>query len=95
VRVNDRAALQKHLADAKIDTGIHYPVPLHQQKAYAHLGYKAGDFPVTERIAPEILSLPMFPQLTPEQQARVVTETARFLEQSGAAKQNSPVPVQV
>src|SRR5271170_2974571 len=95
VRVDDRAGLQKHLADAKIDTGIHYPVPLHQQKAYTHMGYKAGDFPVTERIAPEIVSLPMYPQLTTEQQARVVTETVRFLEQSAAAKQNSPIPVQV
>src|SRR5271154_6421464 len=95
VRVVDRAAFQKHLADAKIDTGIHYPVPLHQQKAYARLGYKTGDFPVTEKIAPEIVSLPMFPQLTPAQQARVVAETARFLEQSMAAKQNTPVPVQV
>jgi dTDP-4-amino-4,6-dideoxygalactose transaminase len=95
VRVDDRAGLQKHLADAKIDTGIHYPVPLHQQKAYAHMGYKTGDFPVTEKIAPEIVSLPMFPQLTTEQQARVATETARFLEQSATAKLNSPAPVQV
>src|SRR5271170_2113988 len=94
VRVDDRAAFQKHLADAKIDTGIHYPVPLHQQKAYTHLGYKTGDFPVTEKIAREIVSLPMFPQLTPEQQARVVAETERCLQQSVAAK-HGPVPVQV
>src|SRR5277367_4010319 len=95
VRVDDRDGLQKHLAAAKIETGIHYPVPMHQQKAYAYMGYKPGDFPVTERIAPEIVSLPMFPQLTTEQQARVVTETARFLEQSAAAKLNNSVPVQV
>jgi dTDP-4-amino-4,6-dideoxygalactose transaminase len=82
VRVKDRAGLQKHLADVKIDTGIHYPVPLHQQKAYRHLGYKTGDFPVTERIAPEIVSLPMFPQLSAEQQGRVVAETARFVRQA-------------
>ena len=56
------------MAAANIGTGIHYPIPLHQQKAYAHLGYKTGDFPVTEKIAPEIMSLPMFPQLTREQQ---------------------------
>jgi len=79
VRVQDRAGLQKHLADAKIDTGIHYPVPLHQQKAYAHLGYKTGDFPVTEKIAPEIVSLPMFPQLRREQQARVVDKVLEFV----------------
>jgi dTDP-4-amino-4,6-dideoxygalactose transaminase len=70
-------------------------VPLHQQKAYAHMGHKAGDFPVTEKIAPEIVSLPMFPQLTPEQQARIVAETERFLLQTMAAKQNNPVTVQV
>ena len=95
VRVDDRAAFQKHLAEAKIDTGIHYPVPLHQQKAYAHMGHKTGDFPVTEKIAPAIVSLPMFPQLTPEQQARIVAETERFLLQTMAAKQNNPVTVQV
>jgi dTDP-4-amino-4,6-dideoxygalactose transaminase len=89
VRVQDRAGLQKHLADAKIDTGIHYPVPLHQQKAYAHLGYKTGDFPVTEKIAPEIVSLPMFPQLTQDQQARVVAETVQFLQKAVSAKEDS------
>ncbi len=81
VRVKDRAGLQKHLADAKIDSGIHYPVPLHQQKAYAHMGFKTGDFPVTEKIAPEIVSLPMFPQLTNEQQARVVDKVLEFVGQ--------------
>ncbi len=78
VRVQDREGLQKHLAEAKIDTGIHYPVPLHLQKAYAHLGHKAGDFPVTEKISREIVSLPMFPQLTAEQQERVVQKVAEF-----------------
>ena len=68
VRVKNREKLQADLAAANIGTGIHYPIPLHQQKAYAHLGYKTGDFPVTEKIAPEIMSLPMFPQLTREQQ---------------------------
>jgi dTDP-4-amino-4,6-dideoxygalactose transaminase len=72
VRVADREGLQKHLAEAKIDTGIHYPIPLHLQKAYEGFGYKNGDFPVTEKIALEIVSLPMFPQLQPRQQARVV-----------------------
>ncbi len=68
VRVKNREKLQAELAGANVGTGIHYPIPLHQQKAYAHLGYKTGDFPVTEKIAPEIMSLPMFPQLTCEQQ---------------------------
>lgn len=79
IRVRDRQDLQKHLAEAKIGTGIHYPVPLHLQKAYAGLGYAPGDFPVTENVASGIVSLPMFPQLTAEQQRRVVNEIASFL----------------
>ena len=76
VRVENREQLQSDLAQAGIGTGIHYPVPLHLQKAYAHLGYQAGDFPVTERTTPEIVSLPMFPQMTPLQ-LKVVTENVR------------------
>jgi dTDP-4-amino-4,6-dideoxygalactose transaminase len=79
VRVQDREALQAHLTEAGIGTGIHYPIPLHQQKAYEHLGYKTGDFPVTERIAREIVSLPMFPQLNHTQQNEVVNRTKEFL----------------
>src|SRR5580704_6785347 len=79
VRVQDREALQAHLAEAGIGTGIHYPIPLHQQKAYEHLGYKTGDFPVTERVAREIISLPMFPQLNYTQQNEVVNKTKEFL----------------
>jgi dTDP-4-amino-4,6-dideoxygalactose transaminase len=79
VRVNDREALQAHLAEAGIATGIHYPIPLHLQKAYEGLGYKKGDFPVTERIAAEIVSLPMFPQLTRPQQDEVVAKTREFV----------------
>ncbi len=79
VRVQDRAGLQRHLADANIDTGIHYPLPLHLQQAYKHFGYKQGDFPVTEKVAAEILSLPMYPQLEAEQQQRVVQKAAEFV----------------
>ena len=71
-RVPDRDGFMRHLAEVGIGSGIHYPVPLHLQKAYEWLGYKAWDFPVTEAAAPEIVSLPMFPQLTEGQQARVV-----------------------
>jgi dTDP-4-amino-4,6-dideoxygalactose transaminase len=78
VRVADREGLQKHLAAAKIDTGIHYPIPLHLQKAYEGFGYKKGDFPITEKVAVEILSLPMFPQLQPAQQARVIQGVQEF-----------------
>lgn len=72
VRVPDRERLQKDLAAAGIGTGIHYPVPLHLLKAYEGLGFRPGDFPVSEGAASQILSLPMFPGLTPEQQERVV-----------------------
>jgi dTDP-4-amino-4,6-dideoxygalactose transaminase len=78
VRVPDRAELMQHLAAAGIGTGIHYPIPLHLQNAYKHLGLAHGAYPVTERVAPEILSLPMFPGLTAEQQHRVVEELVKF-----------------
>jgi len=79
VRVADREALQAHLAEAGIGTGIHYPIPLHLQKAYEQLAYKKGDFPVTERAAAEIVSLPMFPQLRHEQQTEVVNKVMDFV----------------
>jgi dTDP-4-amino-4,6-dideoxygalactose transaminase len=80
VRSEDREGMMEHLKKAGIGTGIHYPIPLHLQKAYACFKYRTGDFPVTEKVAAEIVSLPMFPQLTAEQQARVVKEVAAFLE---------------
>ena len=76
VRVADREHLQKNLGTAGIGTGIHYPVPLHLQKAYAAGQYTKGDFPVTERVSSEILSLPMFPGLTEDMQVRVAEQTA-------------------
>src|SRR5580698_8358436 len=79
VRVADRDGLQKHLGEAKIDTGIHYPIPLHLQNAYKSLGHKNGDFPVTEKLALEILSLPMYPQLQKAQQARVAQGVEEFV----------------
>lgn len=78
VRSNDRDGLMKHLNAAGIGTGIHYPIPLHLQRAYAGLNYHAGEFPIAERLSQEILSLPMFPQLTAAQQARVVKELLAF-----------------
>jgi len=82
VRTDDREGLMNHLKNAGIGTGIHYPIPLHLQKAYASLQYRTGDFPVTEKIAAEIVSLPMFPQLTHEQQGRVAEEILSFTSQS-------------
>jgi dTDP-4-amino-4,6-dideoxygalactose transaminase len=78
VRVQDREAFQAFLGAAGIGTGIHYPIPLHQQVAYKHLGCKPGDFPVTERVSREIVSLPMFPQLTHDQQDEVVAKVKEF-----------------
>jgi dTDP-4-amino-4,6-dideoxygalactose transaminase len=78
VRVENREALMEELKKSGISTGIHYPIPLHLQKAYASLNYLEGDFPVAEGVAAEILSLPMFPQLTPGQQATVANEVARL-----------------
>ena len=79
VRVQEREALQATLAEARIGTGIHYPVPLHLQNAYQHLDYKEGDFPVTERVAAEIVSLPMFPHMSNEQQAEVASKVREFV----------------
>jgi dTDP-4-amino-4,6-dideoxygalactose transaminase len=84
VRTDDREGLMAHLKNAGIGTGIHYPIPLHLQKAYGALQYRKGDFPVVERVAEEIVSLPMFPQLTAEQQERVVQEILSFAEASAA-----------
>jgi dTDP-4-amino-4,6-dideoxygalactose transaminase len=79
IRVADREQLKHHLEAVGIGSGIHYPIPLHLQKAYATCRYKKGDFPVTERVAAEILSLPMFPGLTEEMQSRIVEETAEWV----------------
>jgi dTDP-4-amino-4,6-dideoxygalactose transaminase len=79
IRVQDRTGLIQHLAQANIGTGIHYPVPLHLQNAYKSLGYKEGDFPVSESVAAEILSLPMFPNLRSDQQEHVVNEVMNFV----------------
>jgi dTDP-4-amino-4,6-dideoxygalactose transaminase len=78
IRSEDRDEMMKHLKGAGIGTGIHYPIPLHMQKAYSRLHYNPTDFPVTRRIAAEIVSLPMFPHLTAEQQAQVIDEIFAF-----------------
>ena len=78
VRTAERERLMDHLKKAGIGTGVHYPIPLHLQKAYESMKYGFGDFPVTEKAAAEIVSLPMFPQLTPYQQAQVVDAIVAF-----------------
>jgi dTDP-4-amino-4,6-dideoxygalactose transaminase len=79
VRVQNRDGLMSHLSKAGIGTAIHYPIPLHLQKAYTSLNHRKGDFPIAERVAAEILSLPMFPHLTAAQQERTVDEIRDFV----------------
>jgi dTDP-4-amino-4,6-dideoxygalactose transaminase len=77
-----------YLANTGIGTGIHYPVPLHLQKAYEWLGYGVGSFPVAEQVSAEILSLPMFPQLSAQQQRSVVEKIRAF--NRAATKETCP-----
>lgn len=67
IRSPKRDLLKEHLAKKGIATGIHYPIPIHLQEAYKSLGYKKGDFPVAEKVSKEILSLPMYPEMTDKQ----------------------------
>lgn len=78
IRVRDRDGLQAALDAQAIHTGIHYPIPVHLQKAYAHLAYGPGDFPHSESAAAEVLSLPMYPELTPSQIETVVSAVKRY-----------------
>jgi dTDP-4-amino-4,6-dideoxygalactose transaminase len=82
-----------HLKKMGIGTGIHYPIPLHRQKAYTSLSYQPGDFPTSENAAAEILSLPMYPQLTAEQQAQVVREILQFAQIVATSNRPADKPV--
>lgn len=77
VRVDERDRVMAQLDANGIGVGIHYPTPVHLTEAYAHLGYRRGEFPVAEAASDQILSLPMFPHLTRVQQERVVGELSR------------------
>jgi dTDP-4-amino-4,6-dideoxygalactose transaminase len=79
IRTRNREELQHHLTGNNIATGLHYPIPLHLQEAYRTLEYKEGDFLVSEAAASEILSLPLYPQLTHNQQIRVVEKIKEFV----------------
>ena len=78
VRAERRDELQSFLEERNIVTRVYYPLPLHLQKCFASSGYKKGDFPVSEMLAEEVLALPIFPELLPEEQERIVEEIAKF-----------------
>jgi dTDP-4-amino-4,6-dideoxygalactose transaminase len=84
IETEHRDALRRHLSAAEIQTGIHYPTPIHLQQAYADLGLGPGSFPVSERLAARTLSLPMFPELTPPQLERVVQAIRDFFADTGS-----------
>jgi dTDP-4-amino-4,6-dideoxygalactose transaminase len=78
IRVEQRDALQQFLSQRQIGNAVYYPVPLHLQPLYASLGHKPGDFPNAERAAKEVISLPMYPELRPEQIERVAAAVSEF-----------------
>ncbi len=78
VRAERRDELQAYLDERGVVTRVYYPLPLHLQHCFSYLGYKEGDFPVSEMLAGNVLALPIFPELLPEEQERVVEEIAGF-----------------
>ncbi|MGC2481777.1 MAG: DegT/DnrJ/EryC1/StrS family aminotransferase, partial [Candidatus Sulfotelmatobacter sp.] len=78
VRAFRRDELREFLTARKIGTEIYYPLPLHLQPCFTYLGYREGDFPQAERAAKEVLALPMFPELTEDEQRWVVKSIADF-----------------
>ena len=79
IRTDQRDALKEHLATRGISVGIHYPIPIHLQPAYRDLGHQPGDFPVTEEYSRQILSLPMYAELTPDILGRVAETAVEFV----------------
>jgi dTDP-4-amino-4,6-dideoxygalactose transaminase len=80
IATDERDRLQKYLATQGVPSIIHYPVPIHLQPAFAHLGYNEGAFPITEQLARRVLSLPIFPEMTEEQVEYVATAVRGFFE---------------
>ncbi len=79
----ERDRLQNALRSRGVHSGLHYPIPLHLQKAYQHLGHSVGDFPVSERVGRECLTLPLYPEMTTAQQDRVVKQLTECLREVG------------
>jgi dTDP-4-amino-4,6-dideoxygalactose transaminase len=81
-----RDRLRQELEARGVHTGLHYPIPLHLQKAYRHLGYQAGAFPAAERIGRECFTLPLFPEMTIRQQDWVVESLQSILREEGEGR---------
>jgi len=79
IESENRDELQKYLLEKEIHTLIHYPIPIHLQKAYSYLGYKKGNFPYTEKIAEEILSIPLYPDLKKTSQEYIIDSINKFI----------------
>ena len=82
VQTSDPSSLAAHLTECGIQTGRHYPQPIHMTEAFAHLGYAPGSFPVAERLARRCLSLPVFPGIAEHQLEHVVGEVRRYFDGS-------------
>ncbi|MBX9878637.1 MAG: DegT/DnrJ/EryC1/StrS family aminotransferase [Candidatus Obscuribacterales bacterium] len=95
IQTENRDEMQKYLSDKGIQCLIHYPIPGHLQKAYAFLGYKKGDLPVTEHAANHILSLPMYPELTNEQVDQVIAAVRDYCKEKNTAPVATPMSAQV
>jgi dTDP-4-amino-4,6-dideoxygalactose transaminase len=81
----ERDRVQRELRDRGVMTGLHYPVPVHLQKPYEYLGHGPGAFPVAERVGRECLSLPLFAEMTPQQQDTVVEHLSEILQELESA----------
>jgi dTDP-4-amino-4,6-dideoxygalactose transaminase len=80
IQTDDRDGLRQELSAKGIESGLHYPIPLHLQEAYSGLGYGRGDFPVAEGLTSRILSLPMYPHLTAEKTEHVASVVREYLQ---------------
>jgi len=85
IRTSKRDELKEYLKKGGIGTGIHYPIPLHLQGAYDYLKYKKYNFPIAEKLAEEILSLPLYPELTKEKQTYIINKIREFFSNNGGS----------